>query len=83
MNERNTFWNQAAKAGLVLGGVSVAYLALTYLLSLVNGEGFVLILMSIIKALLWVAKLFGCIYLMKLFITRYDSLPLEEGSRRP
>ena len=63
MNERNTFWNQAAKAGLVLGGVSVAYLALTYLLSLVNGEGFVLILMSIIKALLWVAKLFGCIYL--------------------
>ena len=82
MNERNTFWNQAAKAGLVLGGVSVAYLALTYLLSLVNGEGFVLILMSIIKALLWVAKLFGCIYLMKLFITRYDSLPLEEGARR-
>lgn len=83
MSERNTFWNRAAKAGLVLGGVSVAYLAITFLMSRVSGEGFVLILMSIVKALLWVAKLFGCIYLMKLFITRYDSRPLGEGERRP
>ena len=83
MSERNTFWNRAAKAGLVLGGVSVAYLAITFLMSLVSGEGFVLILMSVLKALLWVAKLFGCIYLMKHVITRYDSRPLGEGERRP
>ena len=37
MSERNTFWNRAAKAGLVLGGVSVAYLAITFLMSLVSG----------------------------------------------
>lgn len=27
MNDKNSFWNQAAKAGLVLGGVSAVYLA--------------------------------------------------------
>lgn len=60
MNDKNSFWNQAAKAGLVLGGVSALYLMVTYLLGLINSSGFVKILLSVVGALLWAAKFAAC-----------------------
>ena len=70
MNDKNSFWNQAAKAGLVLGGVSALYLVITYLLGLINSSGFVKILLSVVEALLWAAKFAACVYLMKMFIQK-------------
>lgn len=83
MNDKNSFWNQAAKAGLVLGGVSALYLMVTYLLGLINSSGFVKILLSVVGALLWAAKFAACVYLMKSFIQKFaNGQPEESGGRK-
>lgn len=82
MNDKNSFWNQAARAGLVLGGISSLYLIVTYLLGLINSSGFVNILLSVVKALLWVAKFAACIYLMKMFIQKFANGQSEESDGR-
>lgn len=81
MNEKNTFWERAGKAGLVLGGVSILYMAITVLLGGVDAGGlsFVLRLFSL---LLWVAKLVGCILLMRFFMRRYAAADPEADHSR-
>ncbi len=84
MNGNNSFWNQAARSGLVLGGVSSLYLALTHLIGLINLSGLTAILIFILNAILWIAKFAGCIYLMMLFISRYrQSQPEDSSKSRP
>lgn len=74
MSEKNTLWNGAAKAGLVLGGVSILYICYTGLVGgvslditkpLANG------LMGVLNMLIWIAKFVGCIYLMRMFLLKY------------
>lgn len=80
MNEKNTFWERAGKAGLVLGGVSILYMAITTLLGSADaGESVALRLVSL---LLWVAKLVGCVLLMRFFMRRFsDAEPEADHSR--
>ncbi|MCR5351593.1 MAG: DUF4199 domain-containing protein [Bacteroidales bacterium] len=68
MNEKNTIWESAGKAGLILGGVSIAYMLLSYAIDLL-GLG---ILSGLLGALLWLAKLGGCIYLMRFLMQRFS-----------
>lgn len=63
---RKDLWDAAGKAGLVLGLVSCAYLAITQLLT--KGAGFISVLFGL---LLWAAKLVGCIVLMKYFMKKF------------
>lgn len=74
MIDRRTMWESAGKAGLVLGLVSVAYGLIGLLLAKVMTAG---VFMSIITFLLWAAKFYLCIYLMKLFMTRYAATDPE------
>lgn len=71
MNEKNSVWESAGKAGLVLGGVSIAYMFLTMLTGKLaqNGPAF---LLGIVSVLLWIAKFGGCIYLMRFFMLRFS-----------
>lgn len=72
--ERKSLWNEAAKSGLVLGGVSVAYMLLTSLLGKLQEAGGVLSALGNVTGIaLWVAKLIVCIYLMKFFMRRFAS----------
>lgn len=73
MNEKNTFWQHAGKAGLVLGGVSIAYLVITSLTGLLAAKIGGNFLISIFNFILWLAKFAGCIYLMLFFMRSYAS----------
>ena len=60
MSEKSAdMWNQAAVAGLSLGGVSIAYMLLTYLLGLLPEGAALNVLTSVLNLLLWVAKFVG------------------------
>ena len=66
-------WNEAGKAGIVLGGVVIIYSLLVSLIGMTGG-----FFGSILTFLLWVAKFGGCLYLMRFFMlrltTRYDGV---------
>ena len=59
--DNNILWNEAAKAGLFFGLVSIGCLALRELATL-SGNSFLLQAASVI---LWALEFFGCILLMK------------------
>ena len=63
---RKDMWNTAAKAGLVLGLVSTAYMFVTQLMA--GASGFI---MTILGFLLWAAKFGGCIWLMSFFMKKH------------
>jgi len=74
MAEKNIIWESAGKAGLVLGGVSILYMLCTMLTGKLaeSVEGFAVALPALLNFLLWACKFGACIYLMKLFMTRYS-----------
>ena len=79
--EKNIIWERAGKAGLVLGGVSIAYMLCTMLTARLaeNGSAF---LFSMLNLLLWLAKFIGCIYLMRLFMLRFSQAdPSADNAR--
>lgn len=59
-------WETAAKAGLVLGMISSAYMFLTQFMA--GATGF---LMTILSFVLWAAKFGGCIWLMSFFMKKF------------
>ena len=72
MIEKKTLWDSAGKAGLVLGMVCVAYLAITSLSSkLVSDSTALAMLISLFNTCLWIAKFVGCILLLKLFMKKF------------
>ena len=81
MNEKNSIWESAGKAGLVLGGVSVAYMLITMLTGKLAGNG-PAFLLGLLNILLWLAKFCGCIFLMRYFILKFaQSDPMVDSSR--
>ncbi len=78
---KNNIWEQAGKAGLVLGGISIVYMLLTMLTGKAaeNGPTF---LLGLVNFLLWAVKLGACIYLMRFFILRFaKNDPTVDNSR--
>ena len=64
-------WDGAGKAGLVLGLVSSAYVLISMLLTKLGGSTGMALVSTLLSFLLWALKFGGCIYLMKLFMTRF------------
>ncbi len=74
MVERHSIWDSAAKAGLALGGLSVLYLALTSLTGTVtNGSRGLAAAVAAVNVLLWAAKFFGCIFLLRFYMLRWSA----------
>jgi len=69
--QKNIIWEQAGKAGLVLGGISIVYMLLTMLTGKAAEAGNATFLMGLVNILLWLVKLAACIYLMRFFILRF------------
>lgn len=82
MSDKNSNWNEAGQAGLVLGGVAAAYIFIEWGLSLIPGEGAgIKILTSVANVLLWAVKFGLCLYLMRYFMLRHsNSNPEEDNS---
>lgn len=71
MIQQKIVWNDAARSGLVLGGVSIAYMLCTILLGKIQGGGAVAVLVNVASLLLWVFKFVLCIRLMKFFMLKF------------
>lgn len=83
MPEKNILLNGAAKAGLVLGGVSVAGTLLSWVLGKIGGgSSGAAIAVSIANAVLWAAKFIACIYLMRLCMLRFSAKDPEADNSR-
>lgn len=65
---RKNMWNTAAKAGLVLGLISSAYLFITQWTGSADMPGF---LSSLLGFVLWGAKFGGCIWVMGFFMKKF------------
>lgn len=74
---RSNLWEEAAKAGLVLGLTSTAYLFITQALS---GVEMPLFINTAISLILWTAKFGGCIWLMMIFMRRFASKHSDAGN---
>ncbi len=83
MSEKNSFWNSAAIAGLVLGGISILYMVSGLLLGKIQNPEFgVNMIVSVASFILWAAKFAGCIYLMKFFMQRFFVQNPESDNRQ-
>ena len=83
MAEKNIFLNGAAKAGLVLGGVSILYMLLTWLLGKADsGSTGVMMTISVANTLLRAAKFIGSLLLMRLFMRRFSQMDPEADNSR-
>lgn len=65
---RRNIWDTAAKAGLVLGAVSTAYMFISQFLGTAQLSGFFGTLAGFV---LWGAKFGGCIWLMMFFMKKF------------
>lgn len=65
---RKALWEEAGKAGLVLGAVSSAYLFITQFLAEAEMPAIATMLLSTV---LWTAKFGGCIWLMMYFMKKF------------
>ena len=66
---KKDFWNEAGKAGLILGAISSAYVFLTQFIASAGVTGFLSILLTFV---LWGAKFGGCIYVMMLMMKKFQ-----------
>ncbi len=75
---RGVMWNDAAKVGIVLGLVPLAYLFLTQLVG--KGLGSHAFLAATVNFLLWLVKFVGCIWLMMFFMRRFAAARRADNS---
>ena len=61
---RKTLWDSAGKGGLILGGVTVGFMALSLLVQLLPDNSVGTFLSTILSFLIWAAKLFCCVYVL-------------------
>ena len=74
MADKKTIWNEAGKAGLILGAVSILYLLYSQLTQGIGaGNKAVTFIMSALSVLVWGAKVAGCKVLMRLFVRKHDN----------
>ncbi len=78
---KRNMWNDAAIAGLALGGVSTVYLFVTVLMGKMESS----VLTDMLLGLLWIGKFGGCIWLMMFFMKKFAAENPEvdnKGTRR-
>ena len=76
MMDKKNFCDSAARAGIVLGGVSVVYFVLNLLIGKITGAPLV---QSLLQIVIWIAKFVGCIVLMNLLMKRFASREKVSG----
>lgn len=71
--EKESIWNEAGKAGAVLGVVCIVYSVLNSLLGNVeSGSKLIGVLVALGNGVLWLAKFFACIYLFRFFLKKHS-----------
>ncbi len=65
---KSLIWNEAAKAGLVLGLIPVIYMLINQLVGKIGGAA---VLTSILSMVLWAVKFGLCLWLMRVFMLKF------------
>ena len=68
---RKNLWNEAARSGLVLGLISIVYMVCTALMAKIEASGAGAALINVAGVILWIAKLYICIKLMRVFMLKF------------
>ena len=68
---RKNLWNEAARSGLVLGLISIVYMVCTALMAKIEASGAGAALINVAGVILWIAKLYFCIKLMRVFMLKF------------
>lgn len=72
MTDKKALWNEAGRAGLILGGVCLFYMVCNFLLGKVGeGNAMMAVLASLVSFLLWAVKFGACLYLMRFFMKAF------------
>ena len=83
MMKENTLANSAAKAGLILGAVSIVGLLLPWLLDMLGGSGLgANIGLKLVKTLIWIAKLILCVWLLRRLMLNFSANNPEADNSR-
>ena len=75
-------WSDASVPGLILGGISIAYLLLNSLVTGLAGTGMLAFLIGTLTFILWAGKLFLCIWLLQRFMQKFHSGHPESARRQ-
>lgn len=79
--EKKTVWNEGSVAGLIFGAISIAYMVISaYTGKLGTGKPAIAALISVANVLLWAAKFFGCIFLMKALMRKFATVYPEASN---
>lgn len=73
MEDKKTIWNDAGFAGIVLGGMSIVFLMLNWLTSLLSESGTATVILGILNFVLWAAKLAACLYFLHFFLKKFSN----------
>ena len=65
-------WSEAGVPGLVLGGISIAYLLLNSLVTGLAGTGIMAFLIGTLTFLIWGGKTFLCIWMFWFFLRKFS-----------
>lgn len=63
LNKKN-LWDSAGKGGLILGGITIGFLLLSYALELLPDNGAGVFIGTLLNFVIWAAKFIGCIYVL-------------------
>ena len=81
MSDKNSNWEESGRAGLILGGISAAYILIEWGLgSMSAGSAGVKIVANMLNVLLWIAKFSVCLYLMRFFMLRHSKTNPDEDN---
>ncbi len=80
--EKINIWNEAGKSGLVLGLVSIVYMVVASLVSKLGATGATAFLIGFLNFILWAAKLFICIWLMRTFMLHFSAKNPSADNRK-
>ena len=70
---RKTIWDSAGKGGLILGGVTIGFMALSLLLQLLPDNSVGTFLTTILDFIIWGAKLFCCVYVLYALMRKFKA----------
>lgn len=78
MMDRKTIWESAGRTGLILGLASISYVVISELLGSIQSESkAVMALINVFGNLLWLAKLVGCILIMRAAMYKFSDEYIE------
>ena len=66
-----TLWDSGSKGGLILGGITIGFMLLNLLVTLIPSSSVGVFLSTVLNFLIWGAKLFCCVYVLYALMRKF------------